>query len=247
MPGKTAGWRAPFRTAIPPRSFDSGGSMTTVQTEIRICPVCEAHFAVNAVTSCGSHGADSDFRPHYWGSDPLENLVHSCSECGFSGYSEDFLEGVPESVIRKIRKFLTPRLRDLEKPDSGFYKYEFLALIYEWEDRPSLQVGDSFLKASWVARKCGNRDKERLYQREAVRRFEEALEIGECEESEERAVVSYLVGELHRRLNRKRRAETWYHRAREEYELLSEVAQDDTAWLGDQIRRQLESPSDAID
>jgi uncharacterized protein (DUF2225 family) len=220
--------------------------MTTVQTEIRICPVCEAHFAVNSVASCGSHGADSDFRPHYWGSDPLENLVHSCAECGFSGYSEDYLEGVPESVIRKIRKFLTPRLRDLAKPNSGFYKYEFLALIYEWEDRPSLQVGDSFLKASWVARKCGNRDKERLYQREAVRRFEEALEIGECEESEERAIVSYLVGELHRRLNRKRRAETWYHRAREEYELLPEAAQDETGWLGDQIRHQLESPSDAI-
>ena len=49
------------------------GRMTTLKEEIRICPVCEFRFAVTAVHSCGSHGADSDFRPHFWGSDPLDD------------------------------------------------------------------------------------------------------------------------------------------------------------------------------
>jgi uncharacterized protein (DUF2225 family) len=202
---------------------------------------------VTTPESAGSFGADSDFRPRFWGKDPLEAYVHACPECGFAGYADDYLEGVTEGVIRKIRKFLTPRTRDLAKPNSAYYKFEFLALIYEWEDRASIEVGDSFLKASWVARACGNREKERLYQRESVRRFEEALEIGECGRQEERAVVSYLIGDLHRRLNRRRRAETWYHRAREEFGLLAGDSQDDLAWLGDQIRRQLEAPTDTFD
>jgi uncharacterized protein (DUF2225 family) len=220
--------------------------MTTLQDEIRVCPVCESRFAVQAIQSCGSHGADSDFRPHYWGIDPLENFVHSCQECGFAGYEEDYLDGVPENVIRKIRKFLTPRTRDLTRAAAPFFRFEFMALIYEWEDRDSLEVGDSFLKASWVARRQANREKERLYQREAVRRFEEALEIGECEEPERRAVVSYLVGDLHRRLNRRRRAETWYQRAQDELDLVPPELEEELAWLGGQIRRQLEAPEDSL-
>jgi hypothetical protein len=220
--------------------------MTTLQEEIRVCPVCEARFTVATVHSCGSHGADSDFRPHFWGADPLESYVHACNDCGFAGYAQDFLDGVSEIVIRKIRKFLSPRTRDLGRPQAGFFRYEFMALIYEWEDRSSIEVGDSFLKASWVARGRANREKERLYQREAVRRFEEALEIGECARQEERAVIAYLVGDLHRRLNRRRRAETWFHRAREEWQLSVAEGRADFDWLGNQIRKQLDSPSDLI-
>ncbi len=221
--------------------------MKSLHAEICACPLCEARFPVETSGSSGSYAADSDFRPRFWGQDPIETFVHACPECGFAGYADDFLEGLTEGVIRKIRKFLTPRTRDLTKPNGAYFKYEFLALIYEWQDRASIEVGDSFLKASWVARSSGNREKERLYQREAVRRFEEALEVGECGRQEERAVISYLVGDLHRRLNRRRRAETWYQRAREEYVLLGQTVQDDMSWLGDQIRRQLEAPTDTFD
>jgi hypothetical protein len=41
--------------------------MATWRDEIRACPVCENRFAVRSVEACGSHGADSDFRPHFWG------------------------------------------------------------------------------------------------------------------------------------------------------------------------------------
>ncbi|MDP6460885.1 MAG: DUF2225 domain-containing protein [Gemmatimonadota bacterium] len=221
--------------------------MTMESAEIRICPVCEARFQSVTPLCTGSHAADSDFRPHFWGADPLGAQVQSCEECGFSGYAQDYLDGVEESVLRKIRKFLSPRVRDISLPDTAFYKYEFLALIYEWEDRSSLEVGDSFLRASWMARTVANREKERLYQREAVRRFEEALEIGECEDPETRAVVSYLVGDIHRRLNRRRRAEGWFLRAREEYDLLEERTRTSVEWLGDQIARQMESPCDMLD
>ena len=59
--------------------------------------------------------------------------------------------------------------------------------------------------------------------------------------------MSYLVGDLHRRLNRRRRAETWFHRAREEFDLLETEIEEELAWLGDQIRRQLDAPSDLMD
>ena len=60
-------------------------------------------------------------------------------------------------------------------------------------------------------------------------------------------MISYLVGDLHRRLNRRRRAETWFHRASEEYELLEPHIQEDLGWLVDQIRRQIEAPADTFD
>lgn len=219
--------------------------MTVWRRDMRVCPVCEHRFRVLMVDACGSHGADSDFRPHYWGTDPLEHFVHACRECGFAGTEADFNDGVQESVIRRIRKFLTPRTRDLGRGGAPFFRYEFTALIYEWEERGSLEVGDAFLRAAWVARLKENREKERLYQREAVRRFEEALEVGECRDQEQRAMIAYLVGDLHRRLNRKRRAETWFHRAREEFDLVGAGA--DRNWLASQIRRQLEAPSDVLD
>ena len=80
-----------------------------------------------------------------------------------------------------------------------FFRYEFLALIYEWEDRSSLEVADAFLRASWLARARENREKERLYQREAVRRYEEALEVGECRDQEQRATVASLLFDSMRR------------------------------------------------
>lgn len=221
--------------------------METRLEGIRVCPVCENRITVGLPEACGSFRADSDFRPHVWGRDPLEHSVHACRECGYAGTEADFREGLTEPVIRKIRKFLTPRIRDLGRAHAPFFRYEFLALIYEWEDRSSLEVADAFLRASWLARARENREKERLYQREAVRRYEEALEVGECRDQEQRATVAYLVGDLHRRLNRRRRAETWFHRAREEYEMVVPGAASDLSWLGDQIRRQLETPSDVID
>jgi hypothetical protein len=220
--------------------------VTTFAEEIRVCPVCESRFRVAAVQSSGSAGADSDFRPHHWGPDPLPGYVHACMDCGFSGYAHDFDDGVSETVMRKIRKFLSPRTRDLARVNAAYFRYEFLALIYEWDDRSSLEVAEGFLRASWVARACDNREKERLYQREAVRRFEEALEIGECERQDERAVVSYLIGELHRRLNRKRRAETWFHRSLEEHAMLRADDGDAFGWLEAQIRQQLSAPSDRM-
>ena len=221
--------------------------MKTRHEGIRVCPVCENRIRVVLVEACGSFRADSDFRPHVWGADPLEQLVQACRECGFAGTEADFRDGLTEPVIRKIRKFLTPRTRDLTRESAPFFRYEFLALIYEWEDRSSLEVADAFLRASWVARLRENREKERLYQREAVRRYEEALEVGECRDQEQRATVAYLVGDLHRRLNRRRRAETWLHRAREEFDLVVPSGTGDISWLGDQIRRQLEAPADVID
>ncbi len=135
----------------------SGGCMTVWRRETRVCPVCENRIRVVTVDACGSHGADSDFRPHYWGTDPLEQFIHACRDCGFAGTDADFREGLSETVIRRIRKFLTPRTRDLARAGAPFFRFEFAALIYEWQDRSSLEVGDAFLRAAWVARLRENR------------------------------------------------------------------------------------------
>ena len=60
-------------------------NMKSLHAEICACPLCEARFPVETSGSSGSYAADSDFRPRFWGPDPLETFVHACPEWASPG------------------------------------------------------------------------------------------------------------------------------------------------------------------
>ncbi|MCX7598161.1 MAG: DUF2225 domain-containing protein [Armatimonadetes bacterium] len=177
--------------------------MTTIMPETLTCPVCGTVFEAWCVGSCSTCGKDTDFRPHYLGMDPLSVFVQACPRCHFAGYPGDF-ESVPAEVKRFV---LSGGLRaeevvGQEPPDElrGSTKYILAARCLAADpDTEDLEVADLYLRASWCARMERFPERERECQAEAVARFEQALETGRVE-SEQRAVILYLVGELYRRL-----------------------------------------------
>ena len=170
--------------------------MTTVYEKSLTCPACGTRFQVQAVGSCGYAGQDTDFRPHYWGLDPLPLFVHTCPRCLFSGYEEHFAT----SVSKELRRWLVEE-RGLGRlqADVGSRRYTLAARCREQAGDNHVVIAELYLRASWCARVEGDRPMERLSQRRAVERLSWALEAG-LVPPRQRQAITYLVGELYRRL-----------------------------------------------
>ena len=79
-------------------------------------------------------------------------------------------------------------------------KYEAAAKVAEWQGMESRHVADLLLRAAWCCVDEGDIEAERYFRRKAAWKFDEALGSFDGVAREERAVLTYLVGELWRRV-----------------------------------------------
>ncbi len=163
------------------------------------CWVCDQRFEAEQPRSYALSGRGSDLCPRPVGLNPLPLLVHICPNCGFTGDGRGF---DPEQADDQVQEWvlaggLTALDRDSDRSD---VKYERAALCHARRRRPSpLQVAEFYLAASWSAQLEEAPERAPSYQEEAAGHLERALLIGEVAD-EERAIMSYLAGELRRRL-----------------------------------------------
>jgi uncharacterized protein (DUF2225 family) len=183
--------------------------MTTLRNEDFSCPACGNTFNDGVVMSMGSSGMDTDFRPHYWGVDPLRFFVHTCPECHYSGYQDDFQEGVRLNpiLLQRIKsgmlfKDLEERLGDSLKGNRPFLdgstKYLLAARTVAASGRGFLKAAELHLRSAWCARVEAKSNVEALAQEEAVRAYRSSMARGEVPAQMQPTVV-YLIGELYRR------------------------------------------------
>jgi uncharacterized protein (DUF2225 family) len=98
-------------------------------------------------------------------------------------------------------------------------------------------VADLLLRAAWCCVDEGDIEAERFFRRKAAWKFEEALESFDGVAREERAVLTYLVGELWRRVGEVKLSVAWLNR------VAAEVADPQTqAWVTDAARQQRDCP-----
>jgi len=170
--------------------------MTTIREQTLTCPACGTAFQAHVVASCGYAGQDTDFRPRYWGLDPQPLFVHTCPRCLFSGYEAHFAAPVSE----ELREWLVEE-RGLGRLQSsaGSRRYTLAARCRERAGDNDVAIADMYLRASWCARVEEDRAMERLSQRRAVERFQRALET-DLVLLDQQTAITYLVGELYRRL-----------------------------------------------
>jgi uncharacterized protein (DUF2225 family) len=71
-------------------------------------------------------------------------------------------------------------------------------------------IADLFLRAAWCCVDEGDVEAERYFRRHAAWKFEEALGGYDTVPPEERAILTYLVGELWRRVGDIAKAATWF-------------------------------------
>ena len=174
--------------------------MTTLQQIDLRCPVCDTRFRSQAVVSTNSFGGKrTDFHERAAGTQPLPYLIHTCNRCGYSGADRDFTEEADVSPMLKehVWNELAPCI---DGPMTGSEKYEAAAKVAEWQGIEPRHVADLLLRAAWCCVDESDIEAERFFRRKAAWKFEEALDSFDGVAREERAVLTYLVGELWRRV-----------------------------------------------
>jgi uncharacterized protein (DUF2225 family) len=138
-----------------------------------------------------------------------------CDGCGYSGSERDFTQEVEVSPILKEHVFneLAPVV---PFSNTGSGKYEAAAKVAEWQGLEERQVADLFLRAAWCCVDEGDTEAERYFRRHAAWAFEKALTKYDGVAGEERAVLTYLVGELWRRVGDLGKASYWFSQVEDE-------------------------------
>ena len=212
--------------------------MTTLQQIELTCPVCESRFRSQAVVSTNSFGGKrTDFHERAAGTQPLPYLVHMCNRCGYTGAERDFTDEADVSPMLREQVW-TELAPALAKPAvMGSEKYEAAAKVAEWQGLEPRHVADLLLRAAWCCVDEGDIEAERFFRRKAAWAFERALDGYDAVAQEERAVLTYLVGELWRRVGDAKQARRWFD------QVATEVADSSTQqWVIDAARQQRDCP-----
>jgi uncharacterized protein len=212
--------------------------MTTLQQIDLACPICENRFRSQAVVSTNSFGGKrTDFHERAAGTQPLPYLIHTCNRCGYSGSERDFTEDADVSPVLKERVWneLAPAIAT--GLVCGSEKYEAAAKVADWQGLEPRHVADLLLRAAWCCVDEGDIEAERFFRRKAAWKFEEALQSFDGVARDERAVLTYLVGELWRRVGDMRQSCQWFN------QVASEVVDAHTQqWVVDAARQQRDCP-----
>ncbi|MGH7719924.1 MAG: DUF2225 domain-containing protein [Gemmatimonadaceae bacterium] len=212
--------------------------MTTLRQIDLTCPICSNRFSSQAVLSTNSFGGKrTDFHERAAGTQPLPYFIHMCARCGYAGSEREFGEEAEVSPMLKEHVWdeLAPRV-----PAGiviGSEKYEFAAKVAIWQGCEPRRVADLLLRAAWCCVDEGDVEAERYFRRQAGWMFERALASFDGVEREERAVLTYLVGELWRRVGEMKRAAEWFARVPDE--ITNETVQQ---WVVDAARQQRDCP-----
>jgi uncharacterized protein (DUF2225 family) len=190
--------------------------MTTLRQIVLMCPVCGNNFQSQAVVSTNAFGGKrTDFHERAAGTQPLAYLVHMCGKCGYSGGESDFNpEGELSPLLREhVLNELTPSVSFFI---TGSAKYEAAAKVAEWQGVEERTIADLLLRAAWCCVDEGDTEAERYFRRHAAWMFERALRKYDGVVIEERAILTYLVGELWRRVGDLGQARTWFDKVQDE-------------------------------
>lgn len=194
--------------------------MTTFHEQTVTCPCCNEEVIITLLTSTNSFGKRTDFHSITGGFPPIPLQMNTCPTCGFSGSANDFLNPkLSPELKEKIQTYIKPMLYDA--PLKAGRRYELYAEIRKLEGDTELELANRYLVAAWAAVDEGT-DDEKAHRQKAIDYFRKALNKNQVPENSE-ANITYLVGELYRRIGDSDSARTWFNRV--------EVrAQSDETW-----------------
>lgn len=181
------------------------------------CPICQNEFEATQVKSrVPMRVQDTDFCTHFKDFNPYFYSVWVCNHCGYAGADSWFSEPGP-AAVEKIRAFLAGRDVHLDLGGERTFEkavnaYKMAIFYAELVKAPASRLGGLLLKLAWVYRLEGKQEEECGVLEKAVAAYEEALSkermpIGNMTE----VTLTYLVGELLRRLGNYQRAKLYFN------------------------------------
>lgn len=214
-------------------------AMTTLREIVLSCPVCGNSFHSQAVETTNAFGGKrTDFHELAAGTQPLAYLIHMCVECGYSGGEKDFdTEGEVSPLLKEhVLNELAPRV-----PISplGSAKYEAAAKVAEWQGMDARGIAELQLRAAWCCVDEDDVEAERYFRRHAAWTFERALAEYDGVPAEDRATLTYLIGELWRRIGDLKQARLWFEKVSDEV-----VDSDTQYWIVAAAEQQTVNPQE---
>jgi uncharacterized protein (DUF2225 family) len=202
----------------------AAGATTLGQSDFS-CAFCGQTFTDKIIRSTNVMGRDAEFRPRTMGLDPLPYYVHACPHCGFASRSEAVQ--LSEAERRDIGKFLAAYRESHTGGVSGAGKYEVLANIYILRKFPADKIAYAFQQAAWLADDSADDAAARRYRAATLEYLVKTLE-DPAVEAKKLPILTYLAGELNRRLGRFDEALRWFARVKPDGPNLQELVAQQT-------------------
>jgi len=195
-------------------------------------------FESQIITSTNSIGKlHSDLYKEAAGAQPICYFVHTCTNCGYTGFDGDFQPQDFTPLVRgMVGENITPEVKDRKIDTNG--NFYLAALCAEWRGAPMATLARIYHMGAWCCRIRNEPVKEKFYLGKAAEYFEKALVPGE-DPKESAAMFTYLIGDIYRRLGEGEKAKEWYGRVEQAIKVNGGEPK-----ILEFARRQLTDPSD---
>ena len=185
-----------------------------------ICPVCGNEFTVKVVKSSSIRieCKDSDFFIRYLGANPYFFDAWVCDACGYAAIKSDFpnIKSYEKDIIKNeiTPKWKSRSFNKINSATEAIEKYKLALITATTLKKKSSTIAFILLKIAWMYRILKDTKNEQIFLKESVGCFEKAY-------SEEdfpiygltRDSITYLIGDIYRRINNDKVALTWYSRS----------------------------------
>ncbi|MHB9074090.1 MAG: DUF2225 domain-containing protein [Desulfobaccales bacterium] len=204
---------------------------TTLSKRTFVCAYCGNIFSDNIPESTNTFGGkDSEFRVYAMGEQPIPFFIHTCPKCGSPdqtsiwklGNNNDYGKKLSDQEKKEIGKFLISYRENnkvVPKLFTPSQKYEVLSNIFIIICSPSIQIAESYLYAAWMADDEEKVERSKFLREKAIDYFIKALNAKELTERQGQT-VTYLIGELYRRIGNYEQAISWFSKVTSDSKIL---------------------------
>lgn len=181
------------------------------------CPVCGNVFKVKAVKTNAYRiqKRDSDLFNRYTLANPYFYDVILCNSCGYTAMGSDFTK-IKTYQIPMVQEKITSKWRGKDYPDIynvdiAIERYKLALLNYVLIEAKASKKAVTCLKIAWMYRLKNDEEQEQLFLKQAVEGLKDAyLNEDFPFYGMDRFTITYLIGELNRRIHNNDEAMQWF-------------------------------------
>lgn len=182
------------------------------------CPICKIEFRTKKVRTSRLRliKRDEDFLNHYNVENPIKYNIFVCPNCGYAALESRFDKITREEVEQVIKNISSKwHQRDLggvRSIDEAIKSYKLALITGTVVKTTKLEQGTICLNIGWLYRLKEEEEEELRFLSLAREKFIEAFNTQSLAGTGmDDSKLSYLIGELSRRLNNKEEALSWFN------------------------------------
>lgn len=184
------------------------------------CPICNMEFKSKKVRASRLRliKRDEDFLSYYEGENPLKYNIFLCPNCGYAATEGKFnliTKEEKEIILKEITSKWNKRSYGGKRTvDEAIITYKLALYIGQLLDYKKIDLGSLCLSLAWLYRIKGEENEERRFLTLTKDFYEEGF-YGESliGTNMDELKLSYLIGEINRRLGEKDGAVKWFNTA----------------------------------